>query len=269
MLHSRGVSRYMKQYGGAIQGTVRRYPRFGKESGKRGEPATTRHNGGVKVLLVEDDKSIAESVIASLKQPGLEIHHVTTGAEAIAAVSAISPDVVLMDLGLPDMDGLDASKTIRELSSVPIIIVSARGDELDRVLGLELGADDYVVKPFSQRELLARIRAVTRRNVDAPHVSTVREGVRLQIDERSHIVLLDGVEVSLTAKEFDLLAYLYAEPGTVFRRNDILEHVWDTNWYGTTKTLDAHIASIRKKLGSPDWIQSVRGVGFKYVEVSA
>ena len=269
MLHSRGISRYTKQYGGAIHGTVRRYPRFGKENGKRGESATTRHNGGVKVLLVEDDKSIAESVIASLKQAGLEVHHVTTGTEAIAAVSATSPDVVLMDLGLPDMDGLDASKIIREGSAVPIIIVSARGDELDRVLGLELGADDYVVKPFSQRELLARIRAVTRRNVEAPHVSTVREGVRLQIDERSHLVLLDGVEVSLTAKEFDLLAYLYAEPGTVFRRNDILEHVWDTNWYGTTKTLDAHIASIRKKLGSPDWIQSVRGVGFKYVEVSA
>jgi DNA-binding response OmpR family regulator len=248
---------------------VWRYPRFGKESGKRGEPATTGHNGGVKVLLVEDDKSIAESVIASLKQSGLEVHHVMTGTDAIAAVTATSPDVVLMDLGLPDMDGLDASKTIRETSAVPIIIVSARGDELDRVLGLELGADDYVVKPFSQRELLARIRAVTRRNVEASHVSTVREGVRLQIDERSHIVLLDGDEISLTAKEFDLLAYLYAEPGTVFRRNDILEHVWDTNWYGTTKTLDAHIASIRKKLGSPDWIQSVRGVGFKYVDVSA
>jgi DNA-binding response OmpR family regulator len=173
----------------------------------------------------------------------------------------------LMDLGLPDMDGLDASKIIRETSAVPIIIVSARGDELDRVLGLELGADDYVVKPFSQRELLARIRAVTRRNIEMPPAAA-REGARMQIDERSHTVLLDGNEVSLTAKEFDLLAYLYAEPGTVFRRNDILEHVWDTNWYGTTKTLDAHIASIRKKLGSPDWIQSVRGVGFKYVEVA-
>ena len=231
--------------------------------------ALSGHNGGVKVLLVEDDKSIAESVVASLQMAGLEVRHVMTGGEAITAVGEISPDVILMDLGLPDMDGLDASKTIRETSSVPIIIVSARGDELDRVLGLELGADDYVVKPFSQRELLARIRAVTRRNADAPQPSSFREGARLQIDERTHMVLLDEVEIALTAKEFDLLAYLYAEPGVVFRRNDILEHVWDTNWYGTTKTLDAHIASIRKKLGNPDWIQSVRGVGFKYVEVSA
>lgn len=220
------------------------------------------------MLLVEDDKSIADSVITSLQMAGLDVHHVMTGAEAIAATTEISPDVVLMDLGLPDMDGLDASKTIRETSAVPIIIVSARGDELDRVLGLELGADDYVVKPFSQRELLARIRAVTRRSIDTPQPTSIREGARLQIDERAHTVLLDGSEIALTAKEFDLLAFLYAEPGVVFRRNDILEHVWDTNWYGTTKTLDAHIASIRKKLGNPDWIQSVRGVGFKYVEVS-
>lgn len=226
------------------------------------------HNGGVKVLLVEDDKSIAESVVASLQMAGLDVHHVMTGAEAIIAAGEIAPDVILMDLGLPDMDGLDASKTIREESSVPIIIVSARGDELDRVLGLELGADDYVVKPFSQRELLARIRAVSRRNAEPLHSTSVRDGSRLQVDERTHTVVLDGNEIALTAKEFDLLAYLYAEPGVVFRRNDILEHVWDTNWYGTTKTLDAHIASIRKKLGNPDWIQSVRGVGFKYVEVS-
>lgn len=224
--------------------------------------------GTVKVLLVEDDSSIAKSVIASLNAAGLETVHVSTGADAISAAATERPDVILMDLGLPDMDGLDASKTIRESSQVPIIIVSARGDELDRVLGLELGADDYVVKPFSQRELLARIRAVTRRGVEQVNNTPTRAGSRLVIDERTHSVMLDGAEVQMTAKEFDLLSFLAAEPGTVFRRNEILEHVWDTNWYGTTKTLDAHVASIRKKLGDPEWIQAVRGVGFKFVEVS-
>jgi two-component system response regulator RegX3 len=223
----------------------------------------------MKVLLVEDDASIAQSVIASLSNAGMTVEHVATAQGAIDAVAAATPDVVLMDLGLPDMDGLDASKIIRESSTVPIIIVSARGDELDRVLGLELGADDYVVKPFSQRELVARIRAVVRRGVDSHPVVAPESYSRVVVDERTHAATLDGVEIALTAKEFDLLAYLSSEPGVVFRRNDILEHVWDTNWYGTTKTLDAHIASIRKKLGSPDWIQSVRGVGFKFVEVPA
>jgi two-component system response regulator RegX3 len=218
----------------------------------------------VKVLLVEDDASIASSVVASLTQSGMTVSHVSTGSAGIEAVKHESVDVVLMDLGLPDMDGLDASKTIREFSAVPIIIVSARGDELDRVLGLELGADDYVVKPFSQRELLARIRAVTRRFAEPAHAVAEQHG-RLQIDERGHTVLLDGVDIQLTAKEFDLLVFLASEPNVVFRRNDILEHVWDTNWYGTTKTLDAHVASIRKKLGHADWIQAVRGVGFKFV----
>lgn len=227
-----------------------------------------RHNGEVKVLLVEDDASIASSVVASLGQSGVEVSHVATGAAGIDAVRDDAFDVVLMDLGLPDMDGLDASKTIREFSSVPIIIVSARGDELDRVLGLELGADDYVVKPFSQRELLARIRAVTRRSGDTTSVEPEPTG-RLHIDERAHTVSLDGVDIQLTAKEFDLLAFLASEPNVVFRRNDILEHVWDTNWYGTTKTLDAHIASIRKKLGNGEWIQAVRGVGFKFVNLES
>lgn len=222
----------------------------------------------MKVLLVEDDQAIASSVVASLSQAGMTVVHVSTGADGISAVHNDTPDVVLMDLGLPDMDGLDASKIIRDTSHVPIIIVSARGDELDRVLGLELGADDYVVKPFSQRELLARIRAVTRRTSDSTPEPVISHA-RLVIDERAHTVLLDGADVSLTAKEFDLLAFLAAEPNVVFRRNDILEHVWDTNWYGTTKTLDAHVASIRKKLGSPDWIQAIRGVGFKFVDIDA
>ena len=197
----------------------------------------------------------------------MEVAHVTTGGAAVDALALASPDVVLLDLGLPDMDGLDVAKAIRERVGVPIIIVSARGDELDRVLGLELGADDYVVKPFSQRELLARIRAVTRRGSgDHGESQAVRPPGRLVIDERAHTVTVDGTDVVLTAKEFDLLAYLAAEPGIVFRRNDILEHVWDMNWVGTTKTLDAHVASLRKKIGHPDWIQAVRGVGFKFVE---
>lgn len=221
----------------------------------------------MKVLLVEDDASIAASVVASLSQAGLSVVHVSAGGDGVETVRHDSFDVVLMDLGLPDMDGLDAAKAIRDFSSVPIIIVSARGDELDRVLGLELGADDYVVKPFSQRELLARIRAVTRRVPESPVVASELQG-RLQIDERAHTVLLDGVDIQLTAKEFDLLAFLASEPNVVFRRNDILEHVWDTNWYGTTKTLDAHVASIRKKLGNADWIQAVRGVGFKFVNIN-
>lgn len=219
---------------------------------------------GVKVLLVEDDRAIAESVRAGLSQAGVDVVHVESGEDAVAHVRGDVPDVVLMDIGLPGIDGLDASREIRAFSQVPIIIVSARGDELDRVLGLELGADDYVVKPFSQRELLARIRAVLRRS---GHRSDDPTGSgRVVVDERSRIVTVDGAEVQLTPKEFDLLAFLVSEPGTVFRRNEILEHVWDVEWYGTTKTLDAHVASLRKKIGHPEWIQAVRGVGFKFLE---
>lgn len=220
----------------------------------------------MRVLLAEDDDAIAGSVVASLERAGLEVTRVVSGDEAVAAVGQAPPDVVLMDIGLVGMDGLDAAREIRGFSTVPIIIVSARGDELDRVLGLELGADDYVVKPFSQRELLARIRAVTRRVPDRGREQSGDATRRLKIDERSRTVALDGADVALTAKEFDLLSFLAAEPGTVFRRTDILEHVWDVEWYGTTKTLDAHVASIRRKLGDPGWIQAVRGVGFRFVE---
>lgn len=219
-------------------------------------------NGGVKVLLVEDDTSIAAVVTRGLVDAGFEVFHVETGAAALAAENY---DFVLLDLGLPDTDGLDVCRALRAKSSVPVIIVTARSDELDRVVGLELGADDYVVKPFGMRELIARIRAVVRRGGQPDGASTSSDVVvgGLVINDKTREATLDGERLSLTPKEFDLLAYLAADPNVVHRRHDILEHVWDTEWYGPTKTLDAHVAALRKKLGSQDWIEAVRGVGFR------
>ena len=216
------------------------------------------------ILLVEDDPSVAASVIDGLENAGFQVTHVDQGKPAIEKVAKISPDLVLLDLGLPDLDGQDVCREIRKISKLPIIILSARSEELDRVLALELGADDYVVKPFGMRELIARIRAVHRRVVpDDLAQPGAQEIGPLQIDRRSQRVFVSGKEIQLTSKEFDLLAYLATDPGAVYRRNDIMNEVWDTNWYGTTKTVDAHVAAIRKKLGNQDWIESVRGVGFR------
>ena len=216
---------------------------------------------GVKILLVEDDPSIAQSLVEGLQSSGFTVNHVSTGAAALAAPAV---DVVLLDIGLPDIDGFDVCRQMRKVSTVPIILLTARSEELDRVVGLELGADDYVTKPFGFRELVARIRAVTRRAgmAEPAPVGPVMLGP-LAIDERTRRATLHEEELQLTTKEFDLLVYLVSEPGIVHRRTDILEHVWDVNWYGPTKTLDAHIAALRKKLGSPEWIQAVRGVGFR------
>lgn len=219
----------------------------------------------MRVLVVEDDPSVAAGVLDGLDGATFETHHVGTGAEALAAVAALQPDIVLLDLGLPDMDGTDVCRGIRTTSSVPIIVVSARDEEIDRVIALEMGADDYLVKPFGMRELVARIRAVTRRTAPAAEtLASHREFGPLTIDTRSRRVTLDDEEVFLTPKEFDLLEYLSGDAGAVFRRTEILQNVWDTNWYGTTKTLDAHIAAIRRKLGDPGWIVSVRGIGFRF-----
>jgi DNA-binding response OmpR family regulator len=223
----------------------------------------------MRVLVVEDDQSVADGILDGLAHANLEAKRVATGTLALEAMTSFDPDIVLLDLGLPDMDGTDVCRTIRQTSSTPIIVVSARGDEIDRVVALEMGADDYVVKPFGMREIVARIRAVARRTAgsdaeaEAP-ASQVRTFGQLVIDIRSQRVTLAGDEIHVTPKEFELLVYLSQDPGAVFRRSDILHDVWDTNWYGTTKTLDAHIAAIRKKLGNPDWIESVRGVGFRF-----
>ncbi len=214
----------------------------------------------MRVLLVEDDDAIAEPLTQGLVREGLDVERVATGHAALAAESA---DLVLLDLGLPDLDGLEVCRQLRARSDVPVIVITARGEELDRVLGLELGADDYMVKPFGFRELMARIRAVTRRAAGTGSLpATVLLG-DLEVDLRARRVTLAGVEVELTRKEYDLLAVLVADPGAVRTRQEILESVWDEHWYGPTKTLDVHIAALRKKLGDPTLIETVRGVGFR------
>jgi DNA-binding response OmpR family regulator len=216
----------------------------------------------MKILLVEDDDSIAGPLSQGLERDGFVVQHAPTAA---AALSAADYEFVLLDLGLPDADGADVCRELRTRSDVPIIVVTARADEIDRVVLLELGADDYMVKPFGFRELRARIRAVLRRA--APRSVDAAPGVvdlgGLEIDRRTRRVALHGAELALTPKEFELLAHLASDPGAVFDRNGILEAVWDTHWYGPTKTLDVHIAALRKKLGDPSWIETVRGVGFR------
>jgi DNA-binding response OmpR family regulator len=334
---------------------------------------------GVRVLLIEDDETIAEPLADGLRHFGLAVHHVATGADGLRGPHG---DVVLLDLGLPDMDGIDVCRGIRRSSDVPIIILSARGEEADRVLGLELGADDYLAKPFSIRELVARIRAVSRRHqrpgpeagthdatgtrrgigaspeydwatayetpahgtpvnerpvheppvrdhtvheppthrtpayqsptyeppvhrppvhVPSPYEPPVHErpvyappsyeqapaeprdasgvggtggtgspGDRsvpspgpLVVDRRTRQVWVGDVPVALTPKEFELLALLTEDPGAVYSRQQILNRVWDDHYQGPTKTLDVHVATLRRKLGDPAWIQTLRGVGFR------
>ncbi len=231
------------------------------------------HHGVVNVLIVEDDDAIAATLRDGLEAAGHQAFVADTGRAAIEAHAARRFDVILLDLGLPDLDGRDVFRELRDERDVPVIMVTARGEEFDRVLGLELGADDYITKPFSLRELLARIRAVTRRvSIDDPSSSDafadrIDGGMidvgPLHIDRRTHRVLLASDEITVTPKEFDLLVFLAEDPGAVRTRTDIVESVWDAHWYGPTKTVDAHVASLRKKLGDHRWIVSVRGVGFR------
>jgi DNA-binding response OmpR family regulator len=219
----------------------------------------------MRLLVVEDDPTIAEPLRTGLRREGFEVDLVDTGAGALAADEC---DLVLLDLGLPDLDGRVVCRQLRERSSVPIIVVTARGDEIDRVILLELGADDYVVKPFGFRELVARIRAVLRRtgSTEPAAPSDVQVDVGpLQIDTRTRMVSYDGRSVALTPREHDLLVYLARDPDVVHTREQIIKDVWDENWWGSTKTLDVHIASLRKKL-APETIETVRGVGFRLVD---
>ena len=211
--------------------------------------------------MVEDEDTIAEPLVDGLRREGFDVDRAATGAAALD--ESLHPDLVLLDLRLPDVDGLDVCRALRARSAVPIIVVTARGEESDRVVGLELGADDYVVKPFGSRELIARIRAVMRRTSARPHDDGPLRVGDLVVDPRARRAQLGARELELTPKEFDLLTALASDAGAAISRRRLLEEVWETTWYGSSKTIDVHVASLRRKLGDPGLIETVRGVGFR------
>jgi len=217
------------------------------------------------ILLVEDEESITTPLAEALERDGFRTEVAHTAADGLERGRMLRPDLVLLDLGLPDGSGLDVCRGLRATSSVPIIILSARGEEADRVVGLELGADDYVVKPFSARELIARIRAVLRRTA-APGMAPAGpiEIGHVRLDPARRTVTFAGDDVDFARKEFDLLTLLMQEAGTVVQRERLIDEVWDVNWFGSTKTLDVHVSALRKKL-DPSYIHTVRGVGFRFV----
>jgi len=214
----------------------------------------------VHVLVVEDDPAISTPLLAGLQRNGIEATCVHLAALVIDELPG--KDLVILDLGLPDDDGLSVLRAIRKQSDIPVIIATARGDEMDRVIGLEIGADDYVVKPFSVRELAARVRAIARRRVvEAPIVSG-----SINLDRNRREVSVSGELIELTMKEFELLSVLMEEPGRTVPRQELYSRVWDPIWIGSGKTLDVHVAGLRKKLGDPTYIETVRGVGYRLVD---
>jgi two-component system, OmpR family, response regulator RegX3 len=224
------------------------------------------------VLMVEDETSITEPLSEALEREGFAAQVARTAQEALEATAGALPDLVLLDVMLPDGSGYDVCRSLRQHSSVPIIMLTARGEETDRVVGLELGADDYIVKPFSAREVAARIRAVLRRVDGGPAaVAETRgplEAGALTVDSARRSATHAGEELDLTRKEFELLELLVREAGNVVSRERLMDEVWDVNWFGSTKTLDVHISSLRRKLGDesadPRYIHTVRGVGFRF-----
>lgn len=225
----------------------------------------------MRILVAEDDERVADALTDALRQHG---HTALWKADGVGAVEAAEEaDFVLLDLNLPELDGYEVCRRIRTASTVPIIVLTARSEEIDRVMLLQAGADDYVVKPYGFRELLARIEAVTRRTTQAapampppaPDGSVLEMGA-LSIDVRARKAFMAGRPLSLTAKEFDLLALMATERGAVLTREQLIERVWDENWFGSTRTLDVHVGTLRNKLGDKRWIETVRGVGFRLTD---
>jgi DNA-binding response OmpR family regulator len=232
-----------------------------KAPGSRPNGGAVTDEAATSVLIVEDDASIAAQLVKGLTRGGYRVDHVLTGQDALRWGDA---DVVLLDLELPDLDGVQVCRKLRERTDAAIIVVTAHGEEPDRVMALDAGADDYLVKPFGLAELQARIRAVLRRV--RPGGDVVKHGP-LVVDIRTRRVTVEGSEIVLTPKEFDILEILAADPGRVVGRQEILESAWDAHWYGPTKVLDVHVASLRRKLGVPGLIETVYGRGFRLGEV--
>ncbi len=213
----------------------------------------------MRILVVEDDPGISEVLEFSLRAEGHDVVVVSRGMDAVERAGGT--DCILLDVGLPDIDGFEVCRRIRRTSGAPVIFLTARSEEIDRIVGLELGADDYVAKPFSTRELLARVRAVTRRGLAKP----VPEDTRgLSISAESREVRFRGRKIDLSKLEFDLLALLSGGPGRVFTREQILDRAWPDGGCVTDRTVDVHVKSLRRKLGDPDAIETVRGVGYRF-----
>ena len=222
-----------------------------------------------RILFVEDEPSIAHPFSKILSRAGFEPIVAHSGREALGLAERKAPDLVLLDLNLPDVDGRDVCRELRRRGDTPIVMLTARGTEMDRIVGLELGADDYVVKPFSGEEVIARIRAVLRRSRTGETAPEKPIDVgELHVDPASRRATLSGRPLELSRKEFDLLAELARNAGRVVSREELMARVWDENWFGPTKTLDTHIGWLRRKLGEDSsedrYIETVRGVGFRF-----
>ncbi|KGM18974.1 MULTISPECIES: response regulator transcription factor [Corynebacterium] len=225
------------------------------------------------VLIVEDEESLAEPLAFLLKKEGFEVHVAADGPTALDTFAAENIDIVLLDLMLPGMSGTEVCRQLRQTSSVPVIMVTARDSEIDKVVGLELGADDYVTKPYSARELIARIRAVLRRGGEQEQPEQFDDGQilredRVVMDVERHIVTVDGEPVPMPLKEFDLLEYLMRNSGRVLTRGQLIDRVWGVDYVGDTKTLDVHIKRLRSKIerhpSRPQLLLTVRGLGYKF-----
>jgi two-component system response regulator RegX3 len=222
-----------------------------------------------RVLVVEDEESISDPLSYLLRQEGFEVSVASTGPEGLAEFDRGGADIVLLDLMLPGLSGTEVCRTLRTKSSVPVIMLTARDSEIDKVVGLELGADDYVTKPFSSRELVARVRAVLRRGTEPEdEVSAALEAGRVRMDVERHVVTVDGEQLAMPLKEFELLEMLLRNAGRVLTRGQLIDRVWGADYVGDTKTLDVHVKRLRAKIepdpGAPRYLVTVRGLGYKF-----